>query len=134
MSVNPIKGKFVRLQNDEMLKARNQADMAEVDILKVNVDDQIELASLPVFDDGVDVSQVATEKYVDTEIATADGRIDSHVGGLAEKHNADHIIVEAGITGLAATDVQSALSEIAGDAAQGISDAATAQAKFGFQI
>jgi ethanolamine utilization protein EutQ (cupin superfamily) len=126
MSVNPIKGKFVRLQNDEMLKARNQADTAEVEILKVNTGDQVELASLPVFDDGLDVSQVATEKYVDAEIATVDGRIDSHVGGLAENHPADDITVSP-VGALGSSNVQAALEEIQGDASQGISDAATAQ-------
>ena len=51
-----IKGKFVedgavnadkiKLQNNTYLKARNQADSADVDIVKVNASDVLEFASL----------------------------------------------------------------------------------------
>jgi hypothetical protein len=118
MSVNQIKGKFIRLSNNEALKSGDAAGTGEVEILKVDASDQVVLLELPIVDDGVSpASNVSTEAYVDGEISTVNGRIDDHVNGDAEKHNAADIVVEAGISGLAATDVQAALSEISGDAA-----------------
>ena len=130
MSVNPIKGKFIKISNDEAFKAA-KLDGSDKEILKVNALDQVILLDLPIVDDGVaPASNVATEAYVDGEITTlADaigGRIDDHVGGFAERHNAhDIVFTPAGLT--TSIDVQAAIEEVQIDATQGISDAAAAQ-------
>ena len=127
MSVNQIKGKFVKLSNDEALSSRNQAGTGNVDILKVDTSDEVVLLKLPIVDDGASpASNVSTEAYVDQEIAAVNDRIQDHVDGAAEKHFATDIEVTAG-GDLSSTNVQSALQEIQNDASQGISDAATAQ-------
>jgi hypothetical protein len=130
MSVNPIKGKFIKISNDEAFKAA-KLDGSDKEILKVNSADQVILLDLPIVDDGVaPASNVATEAYVDGEISTLadaiDGRIDDHVGGFAELHSADHIVF-APIGATTSIEVQAAIEEVQLDASQGIADAATAQ-------
>ena len=44
---NAVNGSKIRLANDEQLKARNAANTADVNILKVNTSDRIEFASVP---------------------------------------------------------------------------------------
>jgi hypothetical protein len=123
--MNPIKGKFVRLQNDEVLKGRNAAGTADVNILKVNTSDQVELSVLPVFNDGVDFSEVATEKYVDGESSIIDTRIDNHVNGLAEKHSSDDI--NEGTTNLFFTDSRARTAAVADSIADGVANIAPSQ-------
>jgi len=119
MSVNPVKGKFFRLLNGEALRARNAADDGDIEILKVGGSgpdqDKVILSEIPKIVNLTIDSNLSTESYVDSEISSVNDRIDDHVQGLAEKHNADDIVVAAGITNLAATDVQGALSELQGD-------------------
>ena len=127
MSVNQIKGKFVKLSNNEALSSKNQAGDGNVDILKVDTSDEVVLLKLPIVDDGVNPSSnVSTEAYVDQEIASVNDRIQDHVDGVAEKHSAADIEVSPS-GDLSSTNIQSALEEIQNDASQGISDAATAQ-------
>lgn len=44
---NAVDGSKIRLSNNENLKARNAADSADVDVVKVNASDRIEFASVP---------------------------------------------------------------------------------------
>jgi hypothetical protein len=130
MSVNPIKGKFIKISNDEAFKAA-KLDGSDKEILKVNSADQVILLDLPIVDDGVaPASNVATEAYVDGEISTLadaiDGRIDDHVGGFAEQHSADHVVFSP-VGATTSIEVQAAIEEVQIDASQGITDAATAQ-------
>lgn len=60
-AVNDLK---IRLRNNQNLRARNAADSADVNILKVNASDAIEFASLPV----VSGANLATQAYVQTYI------------------------------------------------------------------
>ena len=82
MSVNQIKGKFVKLSNDEMLKASNAAGTGEVNILKVNDANQIQVAALPVFDDGEDISPLSTQKQLDAEISAVEEQLLSRGGAI----------------------------------------------------
>jgi predicted transcriptional regulator len=134
MSVNQIKGKFVKLSNNEALSSKNQAGDGNVDILKVDTSDEVILLKLPIVDDGVSPSSnVSTEAYVDQEIASVNDRIQDHVDGVAEKHSAADIEVSPS-GDLSSTNIQSALEEIQNDASQGISDAATAQSAINSHI
>lgn len=76
-----IKGKFIedgavtgakiKLDNNQTLKGRNAADNADVDILKVNTSDQIELSSDAYV--GANKVQTAADKGVANGIASLDG-------------------------------------------------------------
>lgn len=55
----------LKLSNDGYLRGRNVADSADVNIIKVNASDEIELASVPV----VAGDNLATETYVDNSIS-----------------------------------------------------------------
>jgi hypothetical protein len=130
MSVNPIKGKFIKISNEEAFKGA-KLDGSDKEILKVNSSDQVILLDLPIVDDGVNpASNVATEAYVDGEISTLSGaisdRLDDHVAGFAEQHSADHIIFTP-VGATTSIEVQAAIEEVQIDASQGIADAATAQ-------
>ena len=137
MSVNPIKGKFVKLSNEEAIRG-SKLDGSVKEILKVNSADQVILLDLPIVDDGIaPASNVATEAYVDGEISTLAGaigdRIDDHVAGFAEQHSADHIIFTP-VGATTSIEVQAAIEEVQIDASQGIADAATAQGAIEFTV
>lgn len=66
-----VDGSKVKLNNNEALKARNAADNADVEILKVNASDQIELASDAFV--GANKVQTAADKGVANGLATLDG-------------------------------------------------------------
>jgi hypothetical protein len=67
---NAVDGSKVRLDNNQSLKARNNANNADVEIVKVNASDVIEFINQPQY--GVDPSadnDLARKKYVDDQIA-----------------------------------------------------------------
>lgn len=68
---NAVDGSKIKLANNEYLKARNAGDSADVNIIKVNGSDQIELASDPYV--GSDKVQTAADKGVANGLATLDG-------------------------------------------------------------
>lgn len=71
VKANGIDDSHIRLRNDQNLRARNQADDADVDILRVNEDDEVEMASFfktPAAAPTEDYD-VANKKYVDDAIA-----------------------------------------------------------------
>ena len=59
---NAVDGEKIRLNNNQTLRARNLANTADVDILKVNTLNEVELMNLPKYDG----SNVATEEFVTT--------------------------------------------------------------------
>lgn len=61
----------MKLENNTYLRARNAADSADVNILKVNASNAIELASVPVV--GADTVQTSANKGVANGLATLDG-------------------------------------------------------------
>jgi hypothetical protein len=66
---NAVDETKIRLSNDADLKARNAADSADVDILKVNASDVIEFASVPqVTSDPSAANDLARKSYVDNLI------------------------------------------------------------------
>lgn len=68
-----VDGSKFKLNNDEFLRARNAADSADVDIVKLTATDAIEFASKVSDPDSsaptVD-AQLANKKYVDDQVAT----------------------------------------------------------------
>lgn len=66
-----VTGAKIKLDNNQTLKGRNAADNADVDILKVNTSDQIELASDAYV--GANKVQTAADKGVANGIAELDG-------------------------------------------------------------
>lgn len=63
---NEISSEKVLLENDSALRARNQADSADVDLIKLNTADEVVIKDLAV---PVDPNDAATKDYVDTAIA-----------------------------------------------------------------
>jgi len=64
---NAVDGSKIRLSNNENLKARNAADSADVNILKVNASDRVEFASLPqVTSDPSAANDLVRKSYVDS--------------------------------------------------------------------
>lgn len=68
---NAVDGSKIKLDNNQYLKARNAADSADINIVKVNGSDQIELASAPYV--GSDKVQTAADKGVANGIAPLNG-------------------------------------------------------------
>ena len=60
IATNAVDGEKLRLNNNQTLRARNLANTADVDILKVNTANEVELMNLPKYDG----SNVATEEFV----------------------------------------------------------------------
>jgi hypothetical protein len=70
LSPNSISGAEIRLLNDEYLRARNAANNADVNILKVNSSDRILFASLPqVSSDPASGNDLVRSSYLDTQLA-----------------------------------------------------------------
>jgi hypothetical protein len=61
---NAVTGAKFRLSNNENLKARNNANSADVNLFKLNTSDQWEFIALPKYSG----SNIATESYVTTEL------------------------------------------------------------------
>jgi hypothetical protein len=59
--------------------------------------------------------ELAPKKYVDDQYDDLDTQLTNHLNDAADAHDASAISVAAGITNLAATDVQGALSELQDD-------------------
>lgn len=68
-------GTKVRLDNDQALRARNNADDADIDVIKINASDEIVLASVPLV--GSDAVLTEADKGVNNGVASLDasGRI-----------------------------------------------------------
>lgn len=62
---NSVDGSKILLSNNETLRARNFADSADIDLLKVNTSDEVELLVLPKFS----TSSIATQSYVDNAVS-----------------------------------------------------------------
>lgn len=62
---NAVDGAKIRLSNNESLRARNAANSADVNIVKVNASDEVEFLNLPKYSG----SNLATESYVTGELA-----------------------------------------------------------------
>lgn len=91
---NAIEGNHVRLKNDEVLRGRNFANAADVNILKVNASDEVEFVSQPKYN-GTPVANVdlVNKAYVldvlaglrdpkDAVRAASTANIDIATGGL----------------------------------------------------
>ena len=72
VAADAVTGAKVRLDNNESIRGRNNADNADVDIIKVNASDDLEFSKLPVGPNSnaptVD-AEMANKKYVDDEVA-----------------------------------------------------------------
>lgn len=69
IGANQVDGSKIRLNNNETLRARNAADSADVDILKVNTSDKIEFSSLPqVTSDPSAGNDIVRKSYLDARL------------------------------------------------------------------
>lgn len=73
LSSDAVDGTKVKLLNNQYLRARNQADDGDIDLLKLNASQKIEFASLP---------QMATLPTVNADLANKE-YVDSVAGGSA---------------------------------------------------
>lgn len=70
IAANAVTDAKIRLRNNQPLRARNAADSADIDVLKVNASDAIEFASVPqVTADPSAANDVARKSYVDTAVS-----------------------------------------------------------------
>jgi hypothetical protein len=96
ISADAVDDSKIRLSNDAYLRARNNANSADVNLLKLNASDAIEFASLPqVASNPTVAAELARKAYVDSEVSVVQGDIDGHQDGGANKHDASEIDVEA---------------------------------------
>jgi hypothetical protein len=103
IGANQVDETKIRLSNDSPLKARNAADSADVNIVKVNASDKVEMSSFfetPVAAPTTDY-QVANKKYVDDSVSGA-------------TPTAADVSYDPTASGLTATNVQDAIDEVEG--------------------
>lgn len=65
LASNSVDGSKIQISNNEWLRFRNEANLADLNFVKLNTSDEFELAYLPKFE----TTQVATEEYVDNAVA-----------------------------------------------------------------
>lgn len=68
---NAVNADKVKLQNAAYLKGRNNADNADVDLIRVNASDQVEFGSTPVV--GADSVLISSDKGANNGVASLDG-------------------------------------------------------------
>ena len=109
----------IRLENNTYLRARNQANGADVNILKVNASDIIEFASFPITPTAAPDAdyEVANKKYVDDQVALAGSASLVIVPGVAGESFAANktFVVRYGITSETAGRVYKASKLIPAD-------------------
>lgn len=74
---NQVDDTKIRLLNDGSLKARNQADSADVEIVKVNASDEVDFNGNPLTNlaDPTNAQDAATKNYVDSALNVVPGDI-----------------------------------------------------------
>lgn len=75
---NAVNESKLRLSNNSFLRGRNQANSADVDVVKVNASDELELGKLPYGPNSnapVADAQLANKKYVDDAVADFSGAL-----------------------------------------------------------
>ena len=96
LASNAVTGAAIRLDNDQYLRARNAANSADVDIIKLNTADRITFASVPQFSGTPSsANDVVNVSYLDARLeglkpkesarlatTTTDGNLDLSTGGL----------------------------------------------------
>lgn len=79
-------GAIANLLNNTYLKARNAADSADIDVLKVNASDVIEFASFPQKSGTpANANDLVNKDYVDTNAGTGDIKSDGTVAFAADQ-------------------------------------------------
>lgn len=73
IGTNQVGASQIRLENNSALKARNSSDTADVEIVKLNAADAVEMLANPLLpSDPTAALQAATKQYADTKIAATE--------------------------------------------------------------
>lgn len=105
---NQVDETKIRLSNNANLKARNAADSADVNILKVNASDRIEFASMPQSSATPSVNADLTNKlYVDTAVAGASTPQRYWLDSVAAASTADIDVATGGLLTIDGTPLTS---------------------------
>lgn len=111
---NAVDEDKILLSNDAALRGRNAADSADVDIIKVNASDEVELGA----DLNMGTNAITNVGNVDGRDVSADGAaLDDHLDGGANKHDATEVDYERADGSkkniqAASDDVESALTDL----------------------
>lgn len=108
---NQIDGTKILMNNNEAIRARNAADTADFELIKLTLDDYVQVSGLK---DPTGDRDAAHKDYVDQAVAGGGQALADHLNDTVDAHDASAIsFVPAG--NIAATEVQAAIEELDGD-------------------